>query len=246
MQLTAALTLAFFATLVTAFPLGNKCNPCEDFCPEYLQHPSSGNISCPLTPSDKDYCKGVNATDSISLYLCGNHLLGPLTLPDMVPVSSLVNSYDRLGGLCPAAFLGNWTVNGKSFIYPEKTRGYVSDVKCNPIKGVVKLMVGTLLDRFGSENGTFLSPKGAPYVERALPPSSLDNNRTAPKDHPNGYHVYEVVKEFEVYEGPITAWFGQPGGGSQFEIMELPGRKYNNITLLLGNTTGGPFLVSRN
>ena len=80
----------------------------------------------------------------------------------------------------------------------------------------MRLQVGTLLDRFGGETGNFLSPKGAPYVERALPPVNLNNNRTNVTDYPNGYHVYEVVKEFEVLAGPIAAWFGQPGGGTQY------------------------------
>ncbi|KAI0342218.1 hypothetical protein BDW22DRAFT_171619 [Trametopsis cervina] len=233
--------LALITVGTSAWPLGNKCNPCEDFCPKYLQSAGVGDLSCPISPSDKNYCKGVNQTDDPSVYLCGNYRLGPVTLPTMIPVSNLVITYDRFGGLCPAEFLENWTKNG-SYQYPDQTRGYVADVHCKPIRGEVRLQNGTLLDRFGGETGNFLSPKGAPYVERALPPSSLDVDRNDPKDYPNGYHVYEVVKEFNVLEGPIAAWFGQPGGGSQYELLPLPLGAKNSVALLLGNTTGGPFL----
>lgn len=34
-------------------------------------------------------------------------------------------------------------------------------------------MPGTLVDRFGGEGGSFLSPCGTPYEKRSLPPASL-------------------------------------------------------------------------
>jgi hypothetical protein len=85
--------------------------------------------------------------------------------------------------------------------------------------------VGTKLDRFGSEGGTFVSPKGAPYMQRALPPQNLD---TPPNDpsFPYNYHVYAVAEEFVVLSGPIAAWFGQPGQGTQYEMN-------SNITTLI-------------
>jgi hypothetical protein len=62
--------------------------------------------------------------------------------------------------------------------YPEQN-GFVvaqpqgAEKKGKPIQGDVTLDVDTVLDRFGSEGGTFVSPAGAPYNQRALPPSNL-------------------------------------------------------------------------
>lgn len=69
------------------------------------------------------------------------------------------------------------------------------------------LKPGTLVDRYGRSGGSFLSPAGTPFEARALPPHYLNT-------HP--YHVYEVVKPFEVQAGRIAPWFGQPGMGTQY------------------------------
>lgn len=45
-----------------------------------------------------------------------------------------------------------------------------------------------------------------------MPPSNLD---TVDGKYPFNYHVYEVVKEFDVLLGTIASWFGQPGMGTQ-------------------------------
>ncbi|EIM80409.1 uncharacterized protein STEHIDRAFT_68064, partial [Stereum hirsutum FP-91666 SS1] len=162
-------------------------------------------------------CVGTNSTGDPNQqqYVCGDYRLGPLHLPTKLPVSSLVHSYAPFSGLCPGAFLAQWTFpsNG-SYRYPP-VDGFQVTTDNEPIEGRVKLTEGTKVDRFGSEYGTFLSPKGAPYVERALPPQNLDTSSSAP-EYPNGYHVYEVVKAFDVVQGPIAPWFGQPGGGSQY------------------------------
>ena len=39
-----------------------------------------------------------------------------------------------------------------------------------------------------------------------------------PKDHPWGYHVYEVMRDFNVSAGPIAPAFEQPGLGVQFFV----------------------------
>lgn len=59
------------------------------------------------------------------------------------------------------------------------------------------------LDRFGSEYGSFLAPAGAPYSQRALPPSNLDTP-AGNTSYPYNYHVYEVVQAFTVLSGPIA------------------------------------------
>lgn len=81
---------------------------------------------------------------------------------------------------------------------------------------------GTLLDRFGGETGlstsaidsveintlliftgTYLSAADAPYSQRSLPPSNLNDNSYYP-GFPYNYHVYRVKKELEVTGGPIA------------------------------------------
>ncbi|QBH01641.1 DUF4237 domain-containing protein [Xanthomonas oryzae] len=76
-----------------------------------------------------------------------------------------------------------------------------------PTRGT--LPVGTKLDRYGDPNGSFLSPKGTPYDQRALAPGSRGG----------GYYQYEVVKPLPVIQGKIAPAFDQPGGGTQI----LPG-----------------------
>jgi hypothetical protein len=73
---------------------------------------------------------------------------------------------------------------------------------------VVSYMVlppGVLLDRFGSENGRFFSPKGAAFKARALP--------TVCAELP--YSTYRVTTPMLVRVGSAAAWFGHPGGATQ-------------------------------
>jgi RHS repeat-associated protein len=91
---------------------------------------------------------------------------------------------------------------------PERGFEYVDKIKLKP---------GTRIDRYGGyfddsgnfiDEGTFASPEGVSFPERALPP----NNASKP------YSVYEVVKPFKVQAGPAKPWFGQPGKGMQYEL----------------------------
>ena len=76
----------------------------------------------------------------------------------------------------------------------------------NPTK--VILEPGTLIDRYGYDGGTFVSPKGTSYTERALPIGTDQKP----------YTVFEVVKPIEVQAGKIAPWFGEKGGGIQYEF----------------------------
>lgn len=100
-------------------------------------------------------CTGVAGGDG-DKYLCNNKLLGPKKLPRDFPSYSIVSDYNRLGGLKPKDFLEKW-YNASSELgwkYPEE-RGYYLDKCKNPIKFSMTLPVGTKLDRFGEEKGTF-------------------------------------------------------------------------------------------
>lgn len=78
---------------------------------------------------------------------------------------------------------------------------------------------GSKIDRYGGytdkqgnfvDRGTFVSPEGVPFQNRPLPPDSLIKP----------YNVYEVKEPIPVKSGlgPASAWFGQPGGGTQHEL----------------------------
>ncbi|MBX8487685.1 TNT domain-containing protein [Pseudomonas cichorii] len=80
-----------------------------------------------------------------------------------------------------------------------KNLGFAED----PVKNT--LPVGTRLDRYGGPDGSFLSPQGTPYDQRALAPGS----------RAGGYYEYEVLKPLPVIQGKIAPAFNEPGGGTQ-------------------------------
>lgn len=151
-----------------------------------------------------------------STALCGDPRLGPKDLPKYFPLTNELETYSRFGELCPYEFLEKWTLNATDpkgyWVYPDYD-GFATTSAEVSILGNYTLRVGRKLDRFGAETGRFLSPLGAPYIERALPPSNL----FAPvnSSFPYNYHVYEVTKAFDIQLGPIEPWFEQPGFGSQ-------------------------------
>ncbi len=74
----------------------------------------------------------------------------------------------------------------------------------------ITLEPGTIIDRFGYEGGTFVSPYGVPYEMRAL----------APETYLKPYSVYVVTKPVEVQAGRIAPWFDETGLGIQYEFSE--------------------------
>ena len=73
-----------------------------------------------------------------------------------------------------------------------------------------KIETGKLIDRYGNPGGTFLSPDGIPYPERALPYEQSKSR----------YHRYEVLKPLTASTGPAAEWFDQPGGGIQYKTSK--------------------------
>ena len=74
----------------------------------------------------------------------------------------------------------------------------------------ITLESGTLIDRYGYDGSTFVSPKGIPYTERSLP---LGTDKKP-------YTVFEVVKPIKVQAGKIASWFGEKGVGIQYEFSQ--------------------------
>lgn len=73
----------------------------------------------------------------------------------------------------------------------------------------VRLAPGTILDRFGTNEGRVFSVPATSFAARSLPPEAL----TA------GYHRYEVVAELPMWWALSTAWFGQPGAGVRYRAV---------------------------
>lgn len=71
------------------------------------------------------------------------------------------------------------------------------------------LVPGAKVDRYGGDEGTFVASAGTPFPERSLP-SGYENKPL---------HTYEVRKPIDVSAGETAGWFGQPGGGMQFELQ---------------------------
>lgn len=99
-------------------------------------------------------CSGpfINASDSSGLSICRDPRLGPTVLPEKLPLGTLVETYNRFGGLSPNAWLEKWTDEKGNFVYPPQN-GFQLDSDGNAINGTMILEPGTLVDRFGRETG---------------------------------------------------------------------------------------------
>jgi RHS repeat-associated protein len=85
------------------------------------------------------------------------------------------------------------------------------------------LTPGVEIDRFGHPGGTFVSPRGVGFGQRALPGSY----RTL-----QPYHVYEVLMPINVKSGLASPWFKQGGMGVQYELPKSVQDLINNGSLI--------------
>ncbi len=144
-----------------------------------------------------------------------NKLLGPKRLPNAGPVARLLRGWQRLAGFSPRGYLKLFYDKvAKSWRYPPQG-GYQLTPLGVPVVAPVSLIEGQLIDRFGSEGGTYLSPQGTPYAARGIPPESLN---PFPGGEPCNYYRYRVLKPFSVNSGPIAPALGQPGFGLQYVL----------------------------
>ena len=152
------------------------------------------------------------AQPRVDEHACGEALFGPKELSDKPPFDALFEEYERptLQPECDDFFAkwGKIEDGKKRWIYP-KNNGFEGTPRRTTLEP------GRLIDRFGNSTGGFLSPAGDPYRERSLPPTNLNTPANGPQ---HNYHVYEVVRPFDVDAGRIAAWFSQPGGGVQFYL----------------------------
>jgi hypothetical protein len=116
---------------------------------------------------------------------------------------------------------------GKTW-YPPNDGAVGSPVRTNLPKDYV-------LDRFGGEHGSFLSAAGDSFESRALPPSSVGT--------PNQYVVTaRGAARMTVEKAEIAPWFGEPGGGTQYRLIDAASGKSMSVTDAIANKwlTRGP------
>ena len=106
---------------------------------------------------------------------------------------------------------------------------------CSDNEKNTTLYIGNYIDRFGSEDGFFFGIAGEPYIYRSLPwfgiykKNNTNNNnkikRRFYRFYSEGdtsinpdydYHLYKVIKPFQVNSCSISPAFGYPGGGTQY------------------------------
>lgn len=144
----------------------------------------------------------------------GDYRLGPATLPMLGDVGFQLVGYSRTGYRPVDVFLDRFYDEAAgSWRYPPAD-GYLLDPDGEPVKWVSELVAGQHIDRYGSEFGAFLAPRGLPYTTRSIPPSNLVGTPAAGCN----YRVYEVLRPFSVQAGPIAPWFFQRGGGLQYQL----------------------------
>ncbi len=141
----------------------------------------AADVLAECQPNFPLYCAGTANNGTLnSTYVCGDSRLGPVVLPSQPPTDGFVEVYERFGGLCPGQFLATYyDPSAASWKYPPYD-GFQLDTAGQPIAAPMTLPTGMLIDRFGSEYGSYASPAAAPFMQRALPPSNLDTPPGSP------------------------------------------------------------------
>jgi len=89
--------------------------------------------------------------------------------------------------------------------YYPPNNGAMGETTTAPLKR------GAVVDRYGYDGGSYVSPAGTPYAARALPPGTIGKP----------YTVFDVMKDIEGVEtSKIAPYFGEIGGGTQHKLPE--------------------------
>lgn len=147
--------------------------------------------------------------------------LGPEQLPNRGKVGVQLLGYSRTGYRPIETFLGIFYDEATGWWRYPPNDGFATGFTGQPIRYEQTLPRGTRIDRYGSEFGVFLAPQGIPYTTRSIPPANLVGEPAAGCN----YHLYQVLRPFDVNAGPIAPWFFQPGGGLQYQLDDelVPG-----------------------
>jgi uncharacterized protein YukE len=172
-----------------------------------------------------------NALDSPSAayYLGGKSADAAVTLPGMMfggegaAVEAGLPAETVTEGGAPLAVVRGWDPTGgmpwddfASQFGTPGARNYPLNDGFPPghVPQPAQLPEGTIIDRFGSEQGRYLAPDGAPFADRALAPESVGGN----------YNRYMVTGEplpsgWQIVEGPVEPFYGQTPSPSALQYM---------------------------
>ncbi|OBF18918.1 TNT domain-containing protein [Mycobacterium sp. ACS4331] len=144
------------------------------------------------------------------------HVPSPSTVhaPPALPADSpLFDSYQ------PTPPGPDFTNADGSLVYPDDSLPGKPYAVPGTVAPDVQLPKGTVVDRFGHPGGSWMSPEGVPFAERALPPVSVDKP----------YYQYVVADPanlppgYTIERSQAAPWFNQPGGGVQYRILDADG-----------------------
>jgi hypothetical protein len=93
---------------------------------------------------------------------------------------------------------------------PKATVSWPPNDGCATAPETRTLTPGALIDRFGSQGGTFFSPMGESFHARAVPYVCRQMD----------YRVYRVLKPLPVRTCKAAPWFNEPGGAEQVQTAE--------------------------
>lgn len=146
-------------------------------------------------------------------FYAGDERLGPHLLPRTGPVAWQLFGYSRTGNRPDAVFLQTYHDSADDWRHPPQD-GYVLGYDGQPALWEVTLQRGDRVDRYDDESSRFLEPAGLAYGARSIPPSDLVGSPAAGCN----YHLYEVLRPFDVAAGRILPWFFQRGGGVRYRL----------------------------
>lgn len=116
----------------------------------------------------------------------------------------------------PAALPADWPPNLRPALFPEWIDA-AKQIKWPPRDGCAEatpvadtIAPGALIDRFGSEGGSYFSPVGQSFASRALPYVCSQMV----------YTTYRVKQPLNVQRCAAAPWFGEPGGAIQYKTAE--------------------------
>lgn len=101
----------------------------------------------------------------------------------------------------------DWESHGKHIRDDEKAKKTEGFDDRYEVKDTV-LKKGDVIDRYGGENGSFVSPEGESFESRSLPY----------KEESVEYHKYRVKEEIPCKEGTAAPNFEQQGGARQYKL----------------------------
>ena len=136
---------------------------------------------------------------------------------------AVMHGWDPLGGMSFDDFASHFGTP-ETRVWPGNDgfpQGYVPQPS--------NLPEGTIIDRFGSEYGRYLSPDGTPFSDRAIPPETVGGD----------YNRYMVTREplppgWRIVEGPVEPFFGQtPSPGALQYMIEGPDGVRPNVQELV-------------